>query len=468
MNVDFATIQGNIVRGYGKPFVRHLVLRVKHPASARKWIGATVGSDRTLAPAITNAEPWAERPDTCFNIALTHVGFRALEVASSTLQMFPEAFAVGMAARSAKLGDVGESAPDRWLPSLRRTDHVHVIASIAAKHAADLDRVQREVFFDLGSTAFDLVGLPLDGAAFDGGVVHFGYRDSISQPRFEGVHDQTLSKDEEPLVPLGTILLGLESPFEGVRWRVPEPLELGLNGTFNAFRVLAQDAAGFEAYLDQAATEVLAHNAAFELLPAGAEGQVVPGGTRFDAMREVIAAKICGRWRNGTSLAASPGMPTPQSDVADNDFGYANDPDGLRCPIGAHVRRANPRDGKIVQRIANNTRRIVRRGTPYGPVYSPANPDAERGLLGNFLCSDLGSQFESIQYDWINLGLQHPDIAGSNDPLLGINNSESSRFEIPTRMGPIVLRGFPRFVQVRGGAYTFFPSLTALRYLAGD
>jgi hypothetical protein len=32
--------------------------------------------------------------------------------------------------------------------------------------------------------------------------------------------------------------------------------------------------------------------------------------------------------------------------------------------------------------------------------------------------------------------------------------------------GRLRLRGFPRFIRARGGAYTFLPSLTAIRYLA--
>ena len=49
-----------------------------------------------------------------------------------------------------------------------------------------------------------------------------------------------------------------------------------------------------------------------------------------------------------------------------NAFDYSDDPDGLRCPVGAHVRRMNPRkslpfDGKLV-----NRHRIMRRGITYG------------------------------------------------------------------------------------------------------
>jgi deferrochelatase/peroxidase EfeB len=248
-------------------------------------------------------------------------------------------------------------------------------------------------------------------------------------------------------------------------WTLPDPPVLGRNGAFNAFRVLEQDVAGFEAYLDRAATQLLETAVADELLPPDARSG--SPADRFAAMREVVAAKLCGRWRNGTPLALSPGTPAPSPAVSDTDYDYRDDADGLRCPIGAHTRRTNPRSGRIVQRMANHTRRIVRRGFPYGPKFDPKAPDGiERGLLGSFICADLAAQFEAIQYDWINLGLQDPRITGSNDPLLGANEENASWFDLPTSQGPVRLRGLPRFVRTRGGAYTFFPSISALRWMA--
>jgi hypothetical protein len=148
------------------------------------------------------------------------------------------------------------------------------------------------------------------------------------------------------------------------------------------------------------------------------------------------------------------------------NFDYVGD---SRCPYGAHIRRCNPRGGQIVQRVANNSRRLVRRGMPYGPVYDPAAPDqdeVERGLLGNFIGASLGAQFEAMTCDWLNLGLQDPRITGSDDPILGANDPETSWFDLPLKSGDTIkLRGLPRFVWTRGGAYTFLPSLSAIRYL---
>jgi hypothetical protein len=108
---------------------------------------------------------------------------------------------------------------------------------------------------------------------------------------------------------------------------------------------------------------------------------------------------------------------------------------------------------------------------PYGPSYDPAKrkPDEtepERGLLGNFIGASLGAQFEAMSCDWLNLGLQDPRITGSNDPITGTNNPHTSWFDLPLASGDTIpLRGLPEFVTTRGGAYTFLPSLSAIRYL---
>ena len=110
---------------------------------------------------------------------------------------------------------------------------------------------------------------------------------------------------------------------------------------------------------------------------------------------------------------------------------------------------------------------------PYGPAYDRAKrkqdePEPERGLLGNFIGASLGAQFEAMSCDWLNLGLQDPRITGSNDPLLGANQEDSSWFDLPTAEGSIRLRGLSRFVRTRGGAYTFLPGISALRWIGAQ
>jgi deferrochelatase/peroxidase EfeB len=453
-----ADVQGNILRGYRKPLVRYLVLEVADISAARRFLaGSTSGRDGV--PQITTEAPWPRKPDTCFNIGLTYEGLSALRTPKASLDTFPTEFKEGMSKRALKLGDVGPSAPENWPSPFNDPKRIHLIATIYADETGQLEQVQQQAL--AGGKAFKLLGTR-DGWSERDNYVHFGYRDNLTQPRFAEIHDDERYEDGQPKAPLGTVLLGYDTNFEGLRWRVPYPETFGLNGTFNAFRVLAQDVFGFEAYLDKAATDLLRHPNVDELLPPGAEASVAHGLSRHAALREVVAANMCGRWRDGTPLALSPHGPDPKIDRTNFDYGSDS-----RCPYGAHIRRCNPRGGQIVQRVANNSRRLIRRGMPYGPAYDATKPDtAERGLLGNFIGANLGAQFEAISCDWLNLGLQDPRVTGSNDPLLGANDPETSWFDLPLTSGaPIRLRGLPRFVTTRGGAYTFLPSLSAIRFL---
>lgn len=472
MNCTFnpGDIQGNILRGYKFGRVRHLLLEVGDRTSARAFLGAAAAGGSADVPAITTEsgerwrrQPGGRKPDACFNLGLTSDGLKALGVSAASLASFPTEFVAGMAQRAEKLGDFGDSAPERWAAPFDRQDRIHLVASIHADDATRIDRIQAQV-----ARAFTVLGA-LDGQTLAENRVFFGYIDSISQPRFIGIHDPDQADDNELLDPLGTALLGHPTRLEGLMFRVPSPDVLGCNGSFNAFRVLAQDCAGFEDYLTEAAELLLQHPHVDHLLPGDPERQFGPGLDRKGALREIVAAQMCGRWRvNGAPLASAPDGPLsagPEPKGFLTNFDYARD---SACPVGAHVRRVNPRGGPIVQRISARTRRVVRRGMVYGPPFVPGCHDtAERGLLGSFIGASLGAQFEAIMYDWLNLGLQHPDLTGSNDPLIGANAPETSWFDLRLRNGAAIrLRGFPRFVTVRGGVYAFLPSLPAIGYLA--
>lgn len=467
--INLSDLQGNVLRGYkDKPCVRYLILEVADRIAARRWLAAAISGRDHDVPQITSGDWGKAKPQTCFNIGLTYEGLRALGTPDSSLAMFPNEFIEGMTARAMKLGDVGASAPETWPSPFNEPKRIHLIATIYAENVEQLDQVQQRA---LDRNALTLLGRR-EGHNFDRDFVHFGYRDNIMQPRFEGIHDPERHADGQPLAPLGTVLLGHPTNLEGLQWRVPQPAELGHNGTFNAFRILKQDVVGFEKYLGQAASDLLEHPNVDEVLPPGAELKVcevlgIKPSSRHAALREVVAANLCGRWRDGTPLALSADLPTPG--LYKEKFDYD---EHSRCPYGAHIRRCNPRGGHIVQRVANYSRRLVRRGVPYGPAYvrdqsgDAGNSEPERGLLGNFIGASLGAQFEAMSCDWLNLGLQDPRITGSNDPITGTNDPATSWFDLPLKSGGTIrLRGLPEFVTTRGGAYTFLPSLSAIRYL---
>ena len=463
---DVADVQGNILKGYRLPRVRHLILAIADAREASAWFGA-VGSGTGGVPQVTSQAPWDDKPSICFNVGLTFEGLRALGATAQSLASFPTEFVDGMTARALKLGDIGDSAPDQWPLPFDKPRDIHLIVSIYSKDTEGLDRIQAQALQN-GRT-FRLLGTR-EGFNFHDDYVHFGYRDNISQPRFAELHDPADYPDLQPMAPLGTVLLGYPNNFEGLFWRVPDPVVLGRNGTFNAFRVLAQDVVGFEAYLTEAAKYLLGQDGVEELLPPGGEARIGTGLSREAALREIVAAQMCGRWRNGVPLALSPDTPDPEPPLPKKEFNNFDYPAISGCPYSSHIRRSNPRDAQIVQRVANNSRRLVRRGMPYGPPYDPEKPDAadapERGLLGNFIGASLGAQFEAMCCDWVNVGLQDPRVTGSNDPLIGANAAETGWFDLVLKSGATFrLRRLPRFVRTRGGAYTFLPSISALRYL---
>ena len=508
-----ADIQGNILRGYNMRFVRHLVVRVQDPVAARAFLRAALsGADGT--PSVTTAEIWDEgtKPATCLNVGVTATGLRALGLREEWLSTFPEEFREGAPRRAAKVGDIDASSPEHWRDGLGDADAVHLMWTIhALDDKAELEAVAARLESAWRESAAFAVTARLDGATLDTytqnpddrDTVHFGYRDSISQPRFVVNGDYVGRMDAQPIATVGAVLLGRVGPpdgqraeaeryrttFPGISWQMPEAdlghtiVELGVNGCFNAFRVLEQDVHGFEEFLENSARQI------DDELARRREGEPpAPDEPVWD--KERVAAKLMGRWRNGMPLSLShwtpghpghdrfdgPGLPAPMDPAYLNDFDYIDeveeldDFDGTHCPLGAHIRRTNPRGSQIVQRSANFTRPIVRRGMPYGPPYDPDNPDdgERRGLLGSFMCASLIAQYEAIMYDWANLGLQDPRVTGTNDPIIGANRPETSRFEIPIEgADPVVLTGFPRFTQTTGAIYLFCPSISTLRFL-GD
>jgi hypothetical protein len=83
------------------------------------------------------------------------------------------------------------------------------------------------------------------------------------------------------------------------------------------------------------------------------------------------------------------------------------------------------------------------------------------------VCASLFRQFEFVQQQWINYGLDFNQ-GGDTCPLIGAHG-EGAKFVIPAPAGsahaPFILSGLPQFVETRGGAYFFMPSLTALRMI---
>ncbi|NHR07749.1 peroxidase [Chromobacterium haemolyticum] len=463
--LQYDDIQGTILRGYRVDLARHFVLSIRDPASAGRFIRKLVTGQDGL-PRVTTAERWLKKPSGFLNIGFTCPGLAALGVGAEQLASFDPAFQLGAtnAASASAVGDVGDSSPAQWIGGLADGGRVHVLLSLwVAKDPALLESLSarlRQGFADGFSelSAHDAQALPDN-------QVHFGYRDSIAQPTIAGAPARKRqAPDDQEVVATGEFLLGYLNQSGGVYTVKPE--QLSRNGSYAAFRILEQDVAGFDAFLNEYA----------------AKAGIDP---------ELLAAKVCGRWRNGNPLTLRPdeaGATLPADQL--NDFNYVNsqpsqdDTLGLKCPIGSHIRRNNPRNGAVVGTDSAH-HRIVRRAMPYGPAYDPLRPtQAARGLIGYFINASLRNQFEFLSGQWSLLSdfvksatePGNPDAGNAvfnisgEDVFLGVNNAADSSFTLaaPGRMGKnnTVLKGFSRMITTRGGAYCFFPGIGGLRYLA--
>lgn len=454
--LDLDDIQGVILRGY-RPMrrVRHLLLRIERRAPFQAALRDLTTEDPASGPYVTVAADWTSKPpvgvppDSCVNIALTYSGLRALGLSDDALASFPDEFREGAVARAGVVGDTGANDPQQWIEPLRPDNHdaVHVVLSLFARTGPGLEELTSDVRARVtrAGAARELVALDA-GALYDdearAGYVHFGYRDGLSQPAIDGVPQKERPRDPLDPVPPGDFLLGHASRRPGYTYPVPAPAELGRNGSFAAFRIIEQDVRGFEDFLTSASD--------------GSEHG-----------RELLAARLCGRWRNGVPLVVSPDSAAPIAAGELNMFDYATvhpDPDGARCPLGSHIRRANPRRGPVAGG-GGDKRRLIRRGMPYGSPYDPARPDdgVARGLVGMFICVSLRDQFEFVMGKWINDGVFARGLGRTKDPLTG-NNDPSGTFTAPGT--PLESVTLSRFTTTRGGAYCFLPSMTGLRYLA--
>jgi deferrochelatase/peroxidase EfeB len=458
--LELDDIQGIILRGYGSfVHVRHFIVAVADAGRARALIGnLTEPVSAAVNPArlaITSAAPWNVKPDYTLNLAFTYEGLEALGVSSELLGGFAPEFASGAVGNAKAIFDVDDSAPANWEGNMGIASKVHGIFSLFARTAHELESRTSELLAAI-SESFGLTHRH-DGKALPDGYVHFGYRDGLSQPFLDGgprptrpYPDLVVNKDGSS--PAGDFLLGFVNTFGNKYSPGVADTKLGRNGSLAAFRILKQDVAEFEEYLQAAAPKV-------GLTP------------------DQLAAKFLGRWRSGQPLALCPAAPGSIPSDRLNMFLYkdaapgqeAADPKGVACPIGAHIRRGNPRD-EVVAGSFTQQARIMRRNVPYGPPFNPQKPDdgIERGLIGYFINADFLNQFQFLMSQWLNTDNFAGGMISGVDPLIGASSPSSSVFSIPTSPNPPPnkVSGFARFVITRGSAYCFLPSITGLRYVA--
>jgi deferrochelatase/peroxidase EfeB len=520
--IDAADIQAIARTAFGSyKSARYLLLRVVEPVAARQWL-------RGLTLASLERMSLKELPPEITQIALTAAGLRALGVKNTIVELFAPEFVEGMASndnRSRRLGDTGTNSPTNWCWGVgEKEPHILLMLfSSAVQIEAFATRMQKQAL-DAGLSAIDI----LSDSDMDK-LEPFGFRDGISQPTFDWdrprVPGTKADQDYTNLLALGELLLGYRNEYglltdrpllaaeeknADILPKGPKDLrDLGRNGSYLVYRQLAQDVPGFWRWV---------------------AGEAARSGIK----KQELAESMVGRKLDGSPLPdllvgrSIPGIEARNSDL--NDFLFDTDPDGLSCPVGAHIRRANPRTGDVpggrkgpldslLTMLGLTTRRdrrptsstlpwrrnttvwpfirseddavasarfhrILRRGREYGSKpdldlgHDSTIPAPETGI--HFLClnANIARQFEFVQGAWI-ASAKFAALTGEQDPLLGNREpfptspiAEPQPTDGFTRPGAPPHRrhatGLPQFVRVRGGAYFFLPGLAALRWIASD
>jgi Dyp-type peroxidase family len=368
------------------------------------------------------------------------------------------------------------------------------------------------------------------------GHEHFGFLDGVSQPGIRGVVSQrpfdllTLRQNPESdehlhqgkpgqdLLWPGEFVFGYpgqdprapegDGPDEGIHKAGPDSLTKGgpdggwagpvwaKDGAFLVVRRLRQEVGRFHDFLRREA----------------------PGLKLTD---DQLGAKLVGRWKSGAPVVRADQVDDPalgNDDCANNHFEFVSpspaipqssappgsglcadervppslgDASGQKCPFGAHIRKAYPRDDtgsplqiprngtETVGEITTQTHRLLRRGIPFGDPFYPApgkdTDDGNRGLLFACYQTSIVDQFEFVTRNWFN-NPQFKDAAAAGSPesghdlILGQSNQGGSRarhLRIDVDGKPHVLAAQEKdeWVIPTGGGYFFAPSLDALQLL---
>ncbi|MGQ0443861.1 MAG: Dyp-type peroxidase [Beijerinckiaceae bacterium] len=541
VELDYADIQGNVLVAYGIQGLykgRVMLFHIENGkgAAGRKFVTELLPMITTAqaCPPGTIADP--EKLRVAVNIAFTWYGLLALGIPIRTLRGMPDEFIDGMINRAPMLGDdYHKDWKDKWdevwtksgLSFGPNPNTVHILVTLNAqmddRTGAAVSELETKTakINELAQTSggvtllkghnqprqtaqpyqekpyqdLSLIIKRENGKYVPTPKEHFGFTDGIGDPVFEGQYPEEYEAAKvkgngaldgkgnwRPLA-TGEFLLGYPDEAQEIAGAAM-PLDFSRNGTFMAYRKLHQNVVAFTSFMDEKVEEFRA----------------VAGIENIDHARETLMAKMVGRWSDGVPLSIAPtfneweafGEKYPDvtyatdpkgwaaRNVALANFSYGDDPDGIKCPLTAHMRRVNTRDGLGPSggdgSVLTNRRRILRRGLLYGNTSDDAPRTDEQGVVMLIVCANLFRQFEFVQQQWINYGLDAgagsdtcPIVGNHSDGTPGGKHGPAAKFVIPADpVGghlPFIVEGIPQFVETRGGEYFFVPSMTALRMI---
>jgi len=371
------------------------------------------------------------------------------------------------------------------------------------------------------------------------GHEHFGFLDGVSQPGLRGrvsndaddfltlrqnINNPEQGKPGQDLLWPGEFVFGYpgqdpnaeEVKDEGVdslndeKWQDGKPSNApptqgpvwARDGSYLVIRRLRQDVPGFHRFLEAEAA-------------------------RLGLASDQFGAKLVGRWKSGAPIMRAadqdnppladndcannhfefqkasqqiPAQPAPSALCVDEDEKFKQSPGdaaGAICPFAAHIRKTYPRDdtGSLdasIGEVSTQTRRLLRRGIPYGdPYFPPKDEDksvdyGHRGLVFAAYQTSIVEQFEFVQGSWAN-NVDFKDkredgaIVSGHDIIIGQTNDGQGaganghrerrcRLTLKDADGNLVNQEViapTDWVIPTGGGYFFSPSIDALCLLSG-
>lgn len=443
-------LQGNILKGHGRRHTANIFVRIDagKQAEAKAFISALGDSVITALQQLVAAQlhrTTGHGGNDFVCALLTADGYRALGLDAALPR--DDAFRAGMAGRP--LRDPEQSS---WETVFRGDLHLMILLAADGADLADTgprDRLLSAWLERIDSTygALTVVGVDQGDQLHndDGnGIEHFGYVDGRSQPLM-------LDEDIERELPNG--------PQPGV-WNPAIPLSQVLVsdpggafevscGSYFVYRKLEQNVRGFKERERQLSAA-------------------------YGGIGELAGATVVGRFENGFPVLKRPADQdaTVPTGKVENDFDYSGDPNGLKCPFAAHVRKTNPR------RLDSQVHLMARRGITYGQRHDLPNGDdlddkpvTGVGLLFMAYQSSIVNQFEFVQTSWANNAqfdfLSPPALQPIGiDPAVGSGDPGEGQQYVMTwnaELGPRF--DFSGFVRLRGGGYFFAPSISMLKAL---
>jgi|GEM_PF-409375 len=518
VNIDLGDIQALIVRGYNSlNAARYVPFQINDVLKAREFLQRFADNYVTAS----DKSSWTHKTDAgdpcrAAHIAFTSFGLDKLDVSKETMLGFSREFREGMNyqsnpdngpnERSTLLGDILSNDPNSWAWG-NGQQYPHGILLFYAVDEKDLELFYNEVMKDSDLSIIDIPHAHVyrEGVSKE----HFGFADGLSQPVIKGLAKAKLNPDEPVQLELGEFVLGYKNEY-GIIPPSPSLIDtenifdlpfvngdaqkkdFGKNGSYLVFRQMHQNVASFWNYMLEHSKE---------------------NGVSRSAMAVKLASKMMGRWPDGQPLTLNPDYKTSVSPKDINRFVYTGvDADGFRCPFGAHIRRANPRDQVHTGRSESDSsemsrrHRMLRRGRIYGdPVHESFEVDKimdlvcikepagreqivechqtqneasvkieqfdtkERGLHFICLISDISRQFEFVQSVWSNTPT-FGDLTEEVDPIISqrlkIDDRICQSFTAPGFPVRNRYNNLPHFTKVMGGGYFFMPGIRALKALA--